>query len=202
MAELKASEVNVNVSTQSESIICLYSSLYKLIRVNAWIQRFRYNSLNKAKRTQGELTVAEIQASSLQLIRIVQTETFGKEIKCILSNEPLPKKCKISGLAPFFDEQNIFRVRGRLQRSKLPYRQRHPIILPHSHHFTNLVIDDAHSSTLHGGASVTITHIRGSYWIVNSRQAVRSRIRQCVTCFRAKPEITTQMMGNLPYNCV
>ncbi|XP_055326312.1 uncharacterized protein LOC129580137 [Sitodiplosis mosellana] len=203
LAEVKASEIHVHVSIQTESIIMfLYSSLYKLIRVNAWIRRFRHNALNKLKRMQGELTVAEIQSSLFQLVRLVQAEAFGKEIKCISNNEPLPKKCKISGLAPFLDEQNIVRVRGRLQRSNLPYRQRHPIILPQNHHFTTLVIDDAHSSTLHGGTLVTLTHIRGCFWIANGRHAVRSRIRKCVTCFKAKPETTTQLMGNLPYNRV
>lgn len=134
----------------------------------------------------GELTVTEIQSSLFQLVRLVQKEAFGKEIKCILNNESLPNKCRISGLAPFLDEQHVLRVRGRLQRSVLPYRRRHPIILPHNHHFTDLVIEDSHTSTLHGGALVTLTHIRGCFWIVNGRQAVQSRIRKCVTCFKAK----------------
>ncbi|XP_055307342.1 uncharacterized protein LOC129571558, partial [Sitodiplosis mosellana] len=150
LAEVKSSEIHVHVSIQTESIMFLYSSLYKLIRVNAWIRRFRHNALNKLKRMQGELTVAEIQSSLFQLVRLVQAEAFGKEIKCISNNEPLPKKCIISGLAPFLDEQNIVRVRGRLQRSNLPYRQRHPIILPQSHHFTTLVIDDYHINKFYG----------------------------------------------------
>lgn len=202
IAEVKPSSVYVHVSIKSDSIVFLYSSLFKLIRINAWIRRFRHNVINKVNKLHGPLTVAECQESLIPLICLVQTGAFGKEIKCILSTEPLPSKCKISGLAPFLDEHNILRVRGRLQRSSLPYRQRHPIILPHNHHFTNLVIDNAHSNTLHGGAQITLTNIRGLYWIVNGRRAVQSRIRKCVTCFKAKPEIVNQIMGNLPYNRV
>ncbi|XP_055307625.1 uncharacterized protein LOC129571798, partial [Sitodiplosis mosellana] len=76
LAEVKSSEIHVHVSIQTESIMFLYSSLYKLIRVNAWIRRFRHNALNKLKRMQGELTVAEIQSSLFQLVRLVQAEAF------------------------------------------------------------------------------------------------------------------------------
>lgn len=113
VAEVRSKTIHVHVNIQKESIVFMYSSLFKLIRVNAWIRRFHHNSLNKSNRSHGPLIVTEIQASTFQLIRLVQAEAFGKEINCILAKEPLPKKCKISGLAPFLDEHNILRVWGR-----------------------------------------------------------------------------------------
>lgn len=42
--------------------------------------------------------------------------------------------------------------------------------------------------------------MRQRFWIVNARQSIRSQIRKCITCFRNKPEVTQQMMGDLPYH--
>ncbi|XP_055309622.1 uncharacterized protein LOC129573263 [Sitodiplosis mosellana] len=135
-------------------------------------------------------------------LKLVQCEAFGKEIHTIQANESLLTNSRIKGLAPFIDQNNIIRVRGRLQRSNFPYDQRHPIIMPKSHHFTRLLIDHSHEVTLHGGVSLTLAHLRHQYWLVSGRQTVASRLRKCVTCFRSKPEVSSQLMGNLPYHRV
>ncbi|XP_055326355.1 uncharacterized protein LOC129580171 [Sitodiplosis mosellana] len=74
--------------------------------------------------------------------------------------------------------------------------------MPKSHHFTRLLIDHSHEVTLHGGVSLTLAHLRHQYWLVSGRQTVASRLRKCVTCFRSKPEVSSQLMGNLPYHRV
>lgn len=175
-----------------------------MVRVTAWICRFIHNCQSKqSKHSQliGPLTVTELQKSLLCIVRIVQLESFHSEMNLIESKEPLPKKCKISGLAPFI-ESGILRVRGRLQRSNLSYQQNYPIILPRSHHFTTLLIEDSHRRTLHGGAQVVLSHLRQQFWIVDGKRTVQLQLCKCVTCYKRKPENMTQLMGNLPYHRV
>ncbi|XP_055307331.1 uncharacterized protein LOC129571550, partial [Sitodiplosis mosellana] len=200
--EAKTNAVHVHVTIPTESIVFHYSSLITLIRVVAWVFRFRHNSqkTNRNNRRCGLLSVIEMNHSRLKLVQLVQREAFGKEIHTIQANESLPTNSRIRGLAPFIDQNNI--IRGRLQRSNLPYDQRHPIIMPKSHHFTRLLIDHSHEVTLHGGVSLTLAHLRHQYWLVSGRQTVASRLRKCVTCFRSKPEVSSQLMGNLPYHRV
>lgn len=200
--ELKPIKIQINFAIHEDSFILKCSSYQHLIRVNAWIQRFKRNGLpSKYQRLAGSLSVDELHSSLLQIVHLVQLEAFGAEISALKAKESLPSKSKISGLAPFIDD-NILRVRGRLQRANLPYSQKHPIILPRSHHFTELLIKDAHSNTLHGGAQIVLSHLRRQFWIVDGRRAVQLQIRKCVTCFKVKPEVMTQRMGNLPYHRV
>ncbi|XP_031635614.1 uncharacterized protein LOC116348687 [Contarinia nasturtii] len=202
--EAKSTKIHVHATITSESLIYYYSSLTKLVRITAWILRYTFNARkpNQSHRRSGALSVIELQESLFKLIQLVQAEAFGKEISCIQSSEPFPTKSKIRGLAPIIDKSNILRVRGRLQRSNLPYRQKHPIIIPNKHHFTRLLIDNSHQTTLHGGTTLTLSHLRQKFWVINGRQTVGSQIRKCIICFRNKPELATQMMGNLPYHRV
>lgn len=128
-------------------------------------------------------------------------EAFGTEINLIESQEALPNKCKIMGLAPSLKD-GILRVRRRLQKANIPYDQNHPMILPKSHHFTKLVIENAHIQTLHGGTLATLAHIRQQFWIVDGNGTVGYQSRKCINCFKNKPKIITQLMGNLPYHRV
>lgn len=202
--EAKTNAIHVHVTIPTESIVFHYSSLNTLIRITAWILRFRHNA-RKAKRNTrryGLLSVIEMNDSRMRLVQLVQQEAFGKEMHLLRLKEFLPNSSKIRSLAPFIDENNILRVGGRLQRSNLPYEQRHPSIMPKNHHFTRLLIDHSHQVTLHGGVSLTLAHLRHQYWLLSSRQTVAVQLRKCVKCFRNKPETSNQMMGNLPFHRV
>lgn len=80
----------------------------------------------------------------------------------------------------------------------IPFSEKHPIILPNSHHFTKLLIEFAHRQTLHGGPQLTSAYLRRKYWIVHSNRTIRLQLKKCVICFKHKPDIQTQQMGNLP----
>lgn len=203
-AEIKMPKVHIHFNIPQESIIFKYSSYQRLVRVNAWIWRFKENCLAKREqrsRRSGQLVVSELHHSLLKIVRLVQQETFGSELSLISSNEQLPNKSKISGLAPFI-ENDLLRVRGRLQRSNLSYQQKHPIILPSSHPSTKLLIEDSHIRTLHGGAQLVLSHTRQQFWIVDGRRTIQLQLRKCVKCFKRKPELSSQLMGNLPYHRV
>lgn len=101
-------------------------------------------------------------------------------------------------LNPFLDDNGVIRIGGRLKNSDLPNRTKYPVALPYSHHYTELVMKHHHIITLHGGLQLTLNSIRKRFWIVHARKAVHHFTRKCIICFRNKPYLSSQMMGDLP----
>ena len=59
-----------------------------------------------------------------------------------------------------------------------------PLLLPRNHHFTALIVQDAHVKVAHDGVKETLTETRRRYWIVKGRSLVRLLIHRCVLCRR------------------
>ena len=53
----------------------------------------------------------------------------------------------------YLDEQEIWRCWGRLGNTDLPFNTRHPILLPKTHRFTELLLR-SHLRVLHSGARI------------------------------------------------
>ena len=100
-------------------------------------------------------------------------------------------------LNPFL-ENGILKFGARLQYAHLPDNQKHPIVLPKNLHVTRLIIREEHLRKMHAGTQTTLYGIREKYWPISGRNLTRHIIRQCVTCFRAKPRGVEYIMGNLP----
>ena len=50
---------------------------------------------------------------------------------------------------------------------------------------------------MHAVAQATLYRVRETYWPIDGRNVVSHVIRQCVTCFRAKPRSFDYIMGSL-----
>ncbi|KRY84449.1 hypothetical protein T4D_684 [Trichinella pseudospiralis] len=84
------------------------------------------------------------------LIRVtaeVQVKEFGIKLN---STERLKK------FKPFLDQDGLLRMGGRLRRSTLPPESKHPIILPHNHPVTELLIKDHYCRQMHAGVNQTL----------------------------------------------
>lgn len=112
------------------------------------------------------ITLPEIRQAIAVIIRQVQSVVFQQEIRDIRKHGRVSLKSKILNLSPFLDEEEILRVGGRLHHAEISSDQKHPIILPHNHRLTELLIEHAHILTFHGGARVTMSCIRQKYWII------------------------------------
>lgn len=75
---------------------------------------------------------------------------------------------------------------------------KHPIILPKMSRLTQLLIDNAHKRTLHGGARLTLATLRQQYWILGGNKTVKTELRKCVRCCRHTDTTQQQLMANLP----
>ncbi|GJQ82633.1 hypothetical protein Trydic_g9938 [Trypoxylus dichotomus] len=63
---------------------------------------------------------------------------------------------------------------------------------------TKLIIKHEHHRHLHAGAHAELAAVRLNYWPLNGRNAVRSALRGCLTCFKVNPSKLEQRMGDLP----
>lgn len=196
--EEKKSYVVNTITVSRNDYLKQFSTFRRLIQSTAWFFRFFQFMRNRKNTPTGPLTVIELQSATNFWVKSIQQEHFHEEISSIVDNQNKKVKHRLLQLNPFVDQHGIFRVGGRLEHSHLPYDQKHPIILPTNHHFTDLVIDSAHLQTLHGGPKMTLAHVNRKFWILNGHNKVKFRIHRCIKCFRFKKHCANQLMANLP----
>jgi len=122
---------------------------------------------------------------------------FFEEWTALEKGFDISKKSRLRDLNPFIDEDGLLRVGGRLQHSELQHDAKHPVILPHRSRLTELIIEHKHRKNLHTGPDATLAAVRQMYWPIRAR-GIKQLCRKCVICFKSKPRISEQLMGNLP----
>ena len=198
--EVSERRVNVHASSTKDKIThegflkpASFSSLRRLIRVTAWVQRFLADCrLDRKDRTLSDtLDPDELTKAENWWLRKAQTDTFpmGEEQQ------------SLTRLNPKKDKDGLLRAHSRLQNaSELSYDAKYPILLPKDHAITKLVISDRHERLGHGtGTEHLLAELRARFWVVKGRRAVRNVVESCPGCrrlFSAKP--AGQMMAPLP----
>jgi hypothetical protein len=189
----KEKKIETHASSSKETFLnpANFSSLRRLVRVMAWMQRFRTNCrLDKENRRRGDtLDPDELTKAENWWLRRSQTESF-----------PMGENQRsLARLNPTKDENGLLRAYGRLQNaSELPRDAKYPILKNHA--ITKLVILDRHERLGHGtGTEHLLAELRAKFWIIKGRRAVRNILESCPECrrlFLAKP--AGQMMAPLP----
>ncbi|XP_050555621.1 uncharacterized protein LOC118273288 [Spodoptera frugiperda] len=183
-----------------DSLLTRFSKFSRLIRVIAYCRRFlrmKESERNKIKITIW-LTTKELNEAVLTCIKFCQLQSYSDEIESVKKNRKLNKGSRLTSLSPFLDDDGILRVGGRLHRASIDENMKHPILIPHKSHFTNLLIAEAHERTLHGGPQLMLNYLRSKYWIINAKTLVRQHVHKCVICIRHSTQTHQQMMGQLP----
>ncbi|XP_014676130.1 PREDICTED: uncharacterized protein LOC106816087 [Priapulus caudatus] len=137
----------------------------------------------------GPLTVHDIAAAEMEIIRYIQRTSF---------NDALLKSSNIRKLAPMTSRDNIICVGGRLANTTLSAEAKHPWILPNRHPVVDLIIRHYHVTTGHSGIERTLGEIRQRFWIVKGRAAVKHVIFRCIPCRRMRASLESQRMADLP----
>ena len=119
------------------------------------------------------------------------------------AGKPVPRGCRrlfksLRKLQPFFDEDGIIRVGGRLQYSDLSVDQKHPILLPKRHEFVRLLAVYTHWKLKHSGYTNVLAKIREKFWIINGQSAVRFYLKNCMVCKKHYAKPGCQQMAPLP----
>ncbi|XP_072173118.1 uncharacterized protein [Diadema setosum] len=102
-------------------------------------------------------------------------------------------------LDPFYDEDDqVYRVGGRIDRAPLSFDVRHPYLLPRKNHISLLIVRDRHIHALHGGHLRTATDVRKKYWIVGDTSISKHVVQECVVCRKHRGKPVQQKMSDLP----
>lgn len=176
-----------------DQLLTNQSSLTKAIRILAWVLRFKSKEAKQAY-----LTAQELNEARLLIVKNVQHKELSREVSDLINNKSVNNKSKIYSLNPYLDNNNIVRVGGRLRHANICHDTRHPAIIPNNTRLAELIIDQAHESSFHGGARLTTSYIRKKYWLIGGINATKKRLRLCVKCKKHSPSQQHQLMGDLP----
>ena len=137
--------------------------------------------------------------AEIVIIISVQKEVFAEEIKLIENGKKLPKESPLAKLSPGIDSNGLLRVGGRLERAELSIEERHPVILPGSHHITTLIVQHCHNEVKHQGRHFTHGLVRArGYWIIGGKRLINRVIHQCLKCRKLRGQQVHQKMADLP----
>ncbi|GFT72674.1 integrase catalytic domain-containing protein [Trichonephila clavipes] len=156
-----------------------------MIRAFAWILRFVNNcrkDYNKCK--EHELSVAEIENSEKQLIRLTQTYYL-----------PDVESLKF---VTFIDNDNILRVKSKITERNDESSFLYPILLPDTCEFTKLLIRSIHKKNCHAGIQIMQSLIRERFWIIRARKTIKSILNECFICARFKVKSLSSGPSPLP----
>ncbi|XP_013410717.1 uncharacterized protein LOC106173924 [Lingula anatina] len=211
--EVKRKSAQIHVTTSSEvsdgveRLLHHFSSWYTLQKSVAWILRFKRYLLSRVRqltgdRNNGPLTVQEITLATDAIVMYVQAKSFPKE--CNVVSSAMTKKPDSKGyvsplrkLSPIKID-GILCVGGRLQNAAISTSQKHPKILPHDHHVTEIIVRHYHIKEGHVGAYHVLSVIRQEFWITRGLSTVKKVIRKCMVCRRWNAVPSSQVMAPLP----
>lgn len=191
----KVHEISSNLMFFSLESLNKFSTLNKLIRVVAYCLRFKKQ--NRSQNT--HISPAEFEAALIAVLRLVQQESYHEDLMDI-QTDGLSKDSSLYSLNPFINhDDGLLRVSGRLEKAEhLNYDQRHPVILPHSHMISKLIVRHAHAITLHGTTQQTFMYVSQRYHIIKCKSLIKWVANKCVKCFRLRCLTQQQLMGQLP----
>ncbi|XP_055622603.1 uncharacterized protein LOC129766160 [Toxorhynchites rutilus septentrionalis] len=175
------------------------SKFRKMQRVTALILRFINHIRPNGQRQHryGPFSIEELEQATLALASSVQKEAFPVDFHRLSVGQELHRKSKLIPFNVFLDTSRftVLRVGGRIRHAALPVCQKHPIVLPSDHPFTHALI---YEELIHAPPQMLLSALRRRFWVLHGRSVVRKIIRRCVICFRAKPILMQQKMGDLP----
>jgi len=199
LPETKANTTTVLQVTKIHSTIepfHRFSSLIKMQRVLAYCLRFSHQARHLPVLT-GPLTRAELNYVLIIAVKVTQRIYFYNLWKQLTTSQIITPP-SLTQLAPFVNNDGLIRVGGRLRYSALSKDAKHPILLLHSVHVTQLLIHHYHLSFLHGGPKLVLSTMSHKFWIMSGRDAIRRFIFSCVTCSRHKADHPRPFMADLP----
>ena len=149
-----------------------------------------------------------MKTAELLLIREIQRKHFKEEIRSMLKGEVRLKRSpnfkhkeafEFVKTHPFIDDENVVRVGGRIDASmQLSFEEKHPIVLPGRDVNVEALITDTHRMLGHVGIEHVFNHMRGTYWILHTRQTIKRVLASCVICQKRHKPAAKQLMGPLP----
>ncbi|XP_046351945.2 uncharacterized protein LOC124132206 [Haliotis rufescens] len=170
---------------------------YFLLFKDYLLKQTRNSTKNKNVRKSPCLTVEVLQRSELASFKHVQHRHLSDVISALKYYKQGQVNRQIWKRDPFIID-DLVRVGGRLQRSKLQYESKHPLLLPKESQVTQLIVQHAHEVVGHMGRAGIMVHLRQQYRIVRLGHLIKKITSRCVICRRYAATQKRQKMADLP----
>lgn len=144
-----------------------------------------------------QISVEDLNQAELDIIRFCQKEKFSEEVSALHKGQSVKRNSHLYKLNPVLQE-DLLRVGGRLSWAAMPEIAKQPIILSRDFHISDLVLQQIHEETGHGGRNHMLSELRQKFWIPSANTAIRKIIAKCVTCRRLHGRVGKQLMADLP----
>ena len=176
------------------------SNWSRLLKIVTFVVSFTWKMMNKLRLKKGESNnksdLSPRRTAQRFLIREAQSECLRASHKNCTRDHLLSK---FESLNPFFDQEGILRVGGRLKKANLPTDVKHPILLPKAHKITMLIVNHYHQRCQHQGRHITHGTIRNAgFFIENGGKVIKQLIKNCVICMKLRKSCEEQFMADLP----
>ncbi|XP_063243611.1 uncharacterized protein LOC134542933 [Bacillus rossius redtenbacheri] len=199
-AVMEKKTVTLTTVTSSDDLGQLatrFSRLTRLLRVTCCLLRFAHNCrVSLKERKTDNMSPDELNKALHFWLFWVQSHHFKEDISALKKGQCISPQ--IRKLVPFLDDSGLIRVGGRLAHSSVPFEQKHPVLLPKSHHLTDLIINHYHEKNHHPGVQTLRGILREQFWILADKDAISRCLRHCVPCFKQRPVASAPLMGDLP----
>uniref|UniRef100_A0A0M3IUX5 Integrase catalytic domain-containing protein n=1 Tax=Ascaris lumbricoides TaxID=6252 RepID=A0A0M3IUX5_ASCLU len=163
-----------------QRIAARVSSWRKLKGAIGYIFRWRNLAVGRETNREKQLRVDELELAERWIIRKVQQHHFREVQEAIRKGA---KHCLKDQLGIRIIN-GILRCVGRYEAMDLAEDTRSPILLPTKDRVVELIVEEAHQRSLHGGTQMTLCTVRNRYWILKGRMAVKRVINGCKVCKR------------------
>ena len=166
-----------------------YNSPHKALRVLAYVKRFVSKLEKELNDFPRYVTASELVDATKILLRPEQRKAYSDKIKTLEIAPQVKKESKTWKFCYFLDDGVLY-LGGRLAYANLPDGSKYQRLIPQNSQLARLVVSNAHLSTLHGGTTQVMAHIRTRFWIPSCRSLVRKLVLYCVGCnrFNVKPQ--------------
>ena len=179
--------------------ISRYATLVNILRIINCLAYINDTRKQRAGVSLAPRPLATLEQALNLVIKRVQGDSYGTIIPLLCQNKPLPIDHPLTQLSPFLDDQGLVRVGGRLRNANIFFNEKHPVILPNDHPFTELLIVHHHGEARHPGGHLTHSFLRQSgYYIQKGKSLIRRIVKECITCKKLRGGLMNQFMADLP----
>lgn len=182
-----------------------FSDFHRLLRTQAYVQRFINNLKVKCKLSSdvllevGPINKSEYKCAKTTLFKKAQVEGYADEVACLQDSRSVSKDSPIFKDVPFKDENGVLRASSRLAYDEVtPYDVKFPILLPREHRITELLLIFYHRKYHHINGESVVNEIAQRYVIPRLRTTLKKIGSDCQWCKNKKAVACPPMMSNLP----
>lgn len=136
----------------------------KIIRMMAWMFRFKNNIQNSNHKQQGQLSVTEIDKAEIFVLKIIQKESFLESDR---------RTCRLN---PFYDKNGLLRTTTTTHQRNDSNSFRFRVTLSAKREVVNYLIKYTHENLCHVGTQELLNALRERFWILGGHRTVRKCI--------------------------